>query len=602
LCYDETRLTTQRLLESRFAPEQRIPTRIAEVLGIPSRFMTVGYFKMKNPQHGTTLILRCFSVLIISLIWIDSVGAREVRKVYLNGDIAPETDGRKFFSNRPPTINNSGDVAVTSILCCPGSMGSDSYGIWSETSGDLALVARSNRPAPGMLTGRFAVNGFGPPQLNNSGKVAFGAIVSDPNVPVPNLSTSGIWSTTAGSLQLVAGGFSHAAGTPADVQFYGFGDEGSESPALLNDHGLIAFRASLQGGVQFGVNDKGIWTSQNGVLTLVVRTGDAATDTSPGVVFRDVSLSQLNNAGAFTFSGMLAGTEINGGNDFGIWMQQGLDRRLLARRGDVVDAGPDGLVYAGLSLPDLNQLGHYAFRGSVAGPSITDANNERVWYHANGVTHEIARENDAAPGTSDGTVFSGGFHQPQLNDLGQIAFFSALAGPGISSIDEGGVWISENGTSELVARRGGTAPGLPTGVVINRFIVGPLNNLGQLLLRADLAGPGVTSNNDQCLWIWSRDQSLTMLLREGDLLDVSNGEGVGDLRILSQIEVHGLNDAGQALLSLRFANNSSGIFVLDAAQVPEPSTLGLIALTANCAAIASTRRRRTKVRYSLRRN
>ena len=160
----------------------------------------------------------------------------------------------------------------------------------------MSLVARRGSRAPGTPVGvNFGseqIVTFDSPVLNDSGKVAFRAVVSGPGVDESN--DEGIWAGTVNDLKLVARAGSHAPGTPAGVNFETFFPW--NGALQLNVRGQSVFTAFLMGDdVIFGQNSIGIWaTDITGALHLIARTGDLL-EVLPGDVRTILDLSFVND-------------------------------------------------------------------------------------------------------------------------------------------------------------------------------------------------------------------------------------------------------------------------------------------------------------------
>ena len=93
-----------------------------------------------------------------------------------------------------------------------------------------------------------------------------------------------------------------------------------------------------------------------------------------------------------------------------------------------------------------------------------------------------------------------------------------------------------------------------------------------------LVGEGVNSPADDGLWAEDVFGNLTLIVREGDQIDVDEGPLV-DLRTVSRIEfsdfTSGINDAGQIGFFATFTDGGQGIFVSNAVAVPEPTSIAL---------------------------
>jgi hypothetical protein len=115
-------------------------------------------------------------------------------------------------------INNAGRMAFTAILTGPAvDPLTNSECILSDGSGALAFVARQGSPAPGTLAGEtFFKLEFGG-AINRDGHVAFSGILGGPTVDPSN--NQGIWSDSSGSLALVARTGSQAVGAPDGVKY-----------------------------------------------------------------------------------------------------------------------------------------------------------------------------------------------------------------------------------------------------------------------------------------------------------------------------------------------------------------------------------------------
>jgi hypothetical protein len=184
-------------------------------------------------------------------------------------------------------------------------------GIWRGFAGDLALVARTNRPAPlADDSGMIRFGDLSLPNINDRGDVSFQAVLTGDTVtPLNELS---LWVqpfASDQSLRLVARAGDHAPGTAKEVEFRAF------STHLLNAAGNLAFMAVV-GGPDVSVsagNTQGIWAEDvAGNLRLIARDGGTLA-VAPGDVRTITSLSFQSNTGnsdgqpsGFNDEGMLA--------------------------------------------------------------------------------------------------------------------------------------------------------------------------------------------------------------------------------------------------------------------------------------------------------
>lgn len=544
----------------------------------PTSYELRSQLRGPRPRRLRILVFSAFAVIGSFLFAVPAAHGVDLRTVAMSGGPAPGTGGRNFFAVVPSAFNGAGQVAIRAELCCPEQSSTGRWGIWSEGAGPLALVARSGSAASGISSGTFVENGFGNPSLNNSGRLAFVAIVRAPAITTDPFHA--MYSNRNGSLSLITRSFLPAPGTGAGINFLGF--DAFTTGAMLNDSGKIAFRGGLTGTGVDTSNDLGIWTESAGAMSLVARTGSPAPDTPVGTAFKSLDAPTMNNAGRVLFTAYLTGSGIDATNEIGVWSADDTGVHKVARIGDAVPQASVGSVYTSLSLPLQNDSGQMVFRGSMTGPGIDDSNNDRIWLKSNTAFQAIAQEGDRAPGTPDGVVFSQPFFQPTINQLGQVFFYSRLAGPGVNSRNSAGVWMFADGGLKLVARNGDHAPGFPPDGVFAGIVAGPQNDLGQFAFRASVVtqgdGASIASNS---IWTWRPNDAPRLLLRSGSVIDVNNHPSISDPRSLTQIVGPlGLTNSGQLLTQLGFSDFSFGVFVLNLPPVPEPSsaTLGAIAV------------------------
>ncbi|MEM6331435.1 MAG: choice-of-anchor tandem repeat NxxGxxAF-containing protein, partial [Planctomycetota bacterium] len=132
----------------------------------------------------------------------------------------------------------------------------------------------------------------------------------------------------------------------------------------------------------------------------------------------------------------------------------------------------------------------------------------------------IAGEGNPAPGTPTGVNYSG-VNPPVMNGSGQAAFFAFLAGAGVDSTNNRGIFSDAAGSPGipgLVVRAGEAAPGAAPGVNYIGFDSPVLNGAGQTAFRAFLTGPGVDNSNNTGIFSEATGSlgAPGLIAREGD--------------------------------------------------------------------------------------
>jgi hypothetical protein len=184
----------------------------------------------------------------------------------------------------------------------------------------------------------------------------------------------------------------------------------------------------------------------------------------------------------------------------------------------------------------------------------------------------IARKGDHAIGIPDGVNFNQ-FQWPVLmNGAGQSAFIGNLAGAGVTTLNNSGLWIERPSGLALVARTGDQVPGMPSGVVFSE-ISNPVMNSDRIVFRSHLSGPGINSSNNAAVWSDDTSGGLQLLLRSGGSLVY----GTTDMFATLGPGSWALNDADQLLFGTG-STRGDGAFIMNFAAVPEPSSLAIVTM------------------------
>ncbi|MGH2569934.1 MAG: DUF7453 family protein, partial [bacterium] len=183
-------------------------------------------------------------------------------------------------------------------------------------------------------------------------------------------------------------------------------------------------------------------------------------------------------------------------------------------------------------LPRIAPDGQVAFAAFLTGPAVDETNDAAIWTGLPGGNLAVAaRAGDQVPDLPAGVVFESfsvdfALISPEVGS-GALGILASATGSGITTSNDHGVWKYDGGEISMVAREGDVAPGAGAGVVFGGIFGAEVSGLGDLSLRASLAGPGVTAANDEGFWT-DRDGALEAFLREGDQVpDLPAGIVVG---------------------------------------------------------------------------
>lgn len=364
---------------------------------------------------------------------IFSDGSGTLAPVARAGEIAPGTTV-PYRSFEQPRISDGGRVAFVGRL--DGVATNVEYGVWTNASGPLSLVARAGGLASGAGAG-VVFYWFRSLHFNESGRIAFAALLAGANVNLSN--DYAIYSNAGGPLSLVAREGSQAPSLSSGVlvNTLTFGN------FCFNDAGQVAFLAYLSGTGVTSLNDFAIFRGVSGTVTSAIRKGDPL----PGV-------------GTSTAGGFQAGFDMNNAGDLGFVSyvapnagaftgNPGSSLRLSARTGLPAPSAAAGVMTQDLDYPRVNDAGRVVLNGM-------QSNNLRIiMRETGGEVQLVARETMSAQGTPVGGVFSL-LSPAAINRDGRVAFAPRVTYPGITG-GVAGVWMTDaNGFLRQIVRVGDT--------------------------------------------------------------------------------------------------------------------------------------------------
>jgi hypothetical protein len=395
-----------------------------------------------------------------------------------------------------------------------------------------------------------------------------------------NGKVDGLWAGPPGAAQLLALDGTPAPGVEPDALFLifdNFNFQGQDTDYSINSSGQVVLRAALRGSATAD-NNLGLWVGAPGALQLVARKGSAAPDTEAGTVFSDISPGTavglpgpaVNASGQVAFAASLSGPSVNANNGSGIWAGAPGSLRLVLRGSGFLadpllnDAGEVAFSTAagiwtgapgatqllvrfanpapglpGVTLQTLsgtlafNNAGQVAFPAILSGTGVVATNNRSLWSASGGSVNLLARTGTQAPGVNAGVVFSdfpgtitlAAGTVPVLNGAGQVAFVAKLAGPGVTAMNDSGIWLATSGNVQLVAREGDPVPGTVDGVTFPSFISTQpaLNDKGEIAFLA----------LNTTIFV-GKPGALQIVARTGTQIDAGNGV-TGLLTILGKL-------------------------------------------------------------------
>ncbi|MEQ1905761.1 MAG: choice-of-anchor tandem repeat NxxGxxAF-containing protein [Pirellulaceae bacterium] len=220
---------------------------------------------------------------------IFQVSGGNINVIALDGQLAPDANGT-FNSFDNPVLNNSNQLAFRAGLIGTSGGSSDNNGIFRGSGEIITQIARAGQLAPD-ANGTFS--NFGSPALNDLGQAAFWANLT--GTSGGSRDNIGIFRGGGGSVTQIARKGQSAP--DANGTFLGFGDP------VLNNSGQVAFDGYLDdtsGGLS---DDGGIFTSDGIDFFQVIREGDSL----GGGIIDVINGVSLNEHGQIAYQATLIG-------------------------------------------------------------------------------------------------------------------------------------------------------------------------------------------------------------------------------------------------------------------------------------------------------
>jgi hypothetical protein len=508
---------------------------------------TTYYYEVVTVSAAGTFTSQMFSFTTLGF---------DLSVVAVTGQAAPGSGGGGFSEFSAPAINTSDGVAFLASVST-----SSNIGIWANQGTDtLALITQTGVTAPD-TTATFA-SFSDVPLYNNANRVAFLGTIS--GTGVTSATNSGVWSSSTGTLRLIARAGDAAPGGSTFSNLV--------ATALTGTNTVVVSYMAVTGSVTTA-NDEGIWEGTlEGNLAPVLRSGDTIGGhvlANPFVLASSQTLLQGQGRAFASNSGDVAIRGTFTDKSTGIVTSIGGTEALAYASGGIAP-GTGTATFSAFSDPIINVNDHVAFEATLAsGGGVTTANNAGIWAQdSTGTLQLIARTGTTTPGFI-------ALSDPVTNSHEAVAFGGAFKS-GSSSVVA--LYCNSTGTLTNFAQTGQQAPGCAPGVKFSAFTLlalpdaGGATGDGGIVFEATLNGTGVSAANNTGIWAVDSTGTPQLIVRTGDTLNVASS-GTPVYETVSGIFFSGFNgvNAGQALgladngdiaFALTFTDKSGGVFAV----------------------------------------
>jgi hypothetical protein len=525
--------------------------------------------------------------LALSTAWNGSAAAQlPYSRVLLAGSTQVDWSGTSvsLTTYNVPWVNASGQVSMRG-----GGAGMGAGHIFGDPASLKLAAASGSTPTglPGDVD--LDLNFVFIPALGNGGHLAFKAALQGPSINSTNDRGVFITPPTASLAVTIARTGDAAVGAGAGVNYAAF-----DLPSV-NASGRVLFTGSMTGaGIVAGQNDTGIWSGgPSGGASAVILSGGAAPQLG-GLSLASTRFVVQGDA-VMAFSGTLSGAGVNSSNNEIVYHGGPGDLQVAAREGDgapgVSGATFMNLANTVESIR-MTRSGTVYFTAGMQGGGVTSTTNQGLWRGTPANVQLVQREGDQAPGMPAGVVYR---LNPTfvVNNSGQFAFVTPVSDTGGVTPAGFAHFYHSTGVTSLVAANGQLAPGADgaTFNLASSALSPVISESGAMAIQAALAGPGVNSSNDQGIWMYVAGQ-LHLVAREGAFVDFDPGVGVDMHQIsLLQLGAHSFADDGR-LIWTAFTTDGFQASFFSISPVPEPGALGLVSLAVIVGLLGWKRRQR----------
>jgi hypothetical protein len=343
-------------------------------------------------------------------------------------------------------------------------------------------------------------------------QVFYTAYLSGPGISIGNNAT--IFSGPADSPNLIIRSGSAAPGLA------GMTLKSWHSP-IVSETGNLTLIGILSGpGITNLVNDRVIYAGTPGLLSPMLRDGQAAPLMGAGVTIKRIGTLENNGNSISSFFCRLQGTGITQDVNDGIFYYGAANGpQKLLRMGEQASGLASGVQYHVVHAEHhISNSGKVGFVVHLQGAGVTLANNQAAYVGTPGNLTMLLRTGTQAPGQAAGTVVSEIDYSYSINNSGYQTFNGRLAGTGVTTANDSMMFASLPGGPVIFAREGLQAPGLASGIVFDsmEWDDTPLAVIGagnRIMMNATLKGNGVTTATDSGLWAGTAN-SMQLLARE----------------------------------------------------------------------------------------
>jgi len=253
--------------------------------------------------------------------------------------------------------------------------------------------------------------------------------------------------------------------------------------------------------------------------------------------------------------------------------------RTVALSGQAAPGAQPGSVFDVLDARGIDAQGRVLYWATLTGPLADESHDTGLWLGSRGGLTPVAVESERAADT-DTAVIYGHFDSETeylLSPDGTISFANWLSGSGLSTANDGALFVGPHGGLHVLARESEQAGDISLSITYGSQAFdqyrGPPTNNGYVSFHAVLAGPGVTFGNHTALFAGPFDDVRLVARRGSQAAGTPSGATYGSFSTSSRIVGPPVNDSGKVAFFAKLDGagvtdrNNRGIWVGDAGGV-----------------------------------
>jgi hypothetical protein len=338
----------------------------------------------------------------------------------------------------------------------------------------------------------------------------------------------------------------------------------------------VSWASALSGAGFDSLTDSALFGGPIGSATALARSNAQAPGMPVGVQLKHFSDFSYRESGDALFSGAYEGASVGFGNGQALWHRDPVgNTSVLARSGEQALGLAPGYHYADQMTARMLDNADVVMSASLYAPGDSESRDFALWMGPSDNLQPVFQSGQGMPAVSGALLRT--VNSFQKLDDGRFVVAGVLKGAGIDpDTNAFAIWDGPLDDLSLVWRQGDNAPGL-SGVISSALLDFQNDDAGNYLIRTQLAGSGVTAENDEALWLYDPAGVAHLLAREGETVLIDGFEWTFS-------SAHGALAPGTAGLVTMMVSRSDGndgfIDSLVLVQVPEPAGVSLLAIGA----------------------